>query len=105
MAKKKLMTPKKGMTIGRKFKTYKHGEVIPPELLDSIDKKYLEDFQPPKMTPKKGMFFKVGKTKYTPGMPIAPEHLDEINPQFIEPFVEPEPDKSSEKKDDKPPEG
>ena len=92
------MTPKEGMTIGRKFKTFKHGDPIPEELLYSIDKKYLEELQSPKMTPKEGMTFKVGKTKYEPGTLIAPEDLGEVDQQFIEPFIDPEP----EKKDDKP---
>ena len=91
MAKKvKQMTPKKGLQIGRNGKIFRHGDIIPENLKPPVDKKHLEEFQPPKATLKKGMVLKVDKTQYEPGTPIADEHLSDINPEFVEPLAETE---------------
>jgi hypothetical protein len=74
MAKKvKQMTPKKGITIGRGNRQYKHGDIIPENLKPPVDKKHIQEWKEPKMTPKPGMELKVDKTKYKPGTPIADE--------------------------------
>lgn len=96
MAKKdKRMTPKKGVTIGRGNRQFKHGDIIPDMFLGSIDKKHLQEWKEPKMTPKPGMELKVDKKKYEPGKEIDPEHLKDIDPQFVEELPEPE-DKDAE---------
>ena len=102
MAKKiKKMTPKKGFQIGRYGKTFKHGDIIPENLKPPVDKKYLEELQPPKATLKKGMVVKVEKIKYEPETPIADEHLGDINPEFVEPLPETE-DEQPQTEDEQP---
>jgi hypothetical protein len=91
MAKKtKLMTPKKGVTIGRGNKQWKHGDIIPEALLATIDKNLIQELKEPKMTPKPGMELKVDKKKYEPGAEIDPDHLKDIDPQFVEELPEPD---------------
>ena len=47
----KIMTPKKGVRLGRNNRQYKHGDKIPPAMLEFFDKKHLEEWKPPEESP------------------------------------------------------
>jgi hypothetical protein len=100
MAKKeKIMTPKKGMSVAWRSRTFKHGDKISVNMAEYFNQDSLTEWCPPRWTLKKGIVKKIGKTEYEHGVLIDDKHVREIQPAFLEPFPEAEPESKSKKKE------